>query len=117
MDLKNVAIVGEAFIAGFSLVCAIIGFLRSVLTTKQQKNLRTVLLTIPRAILEAENVFLDGHGEEKKRFAICLLKEYCGALGIEFDRYAKLIEGALEDCLATPQKKLEAYYEENQKQS
>lgn len=113
MDFKNVAIVGEAFVAGFSVFCAIFGLIRSVLTTKQQKSLRTVLLTVPRAILEAENVFLDGHGEEKKQFAVCLLKEYCGALGIEYDRYAKLIEGALEDILATPQKKLEGYYEEN----
>ena len=102
MDLKTIAIVAEAFIAGIGLLSAIWSAVSSKISGREAKSLKAVLLAVPRAILMAEKIFLDGNGEQKKTYALTWLKELCSDLDIDFNKYQATIESAIEDCLATP---------------
>lgn len=67
-------------------------------------KLAKVCQRIPDYLIEAEQVIGAGKGEQKKLYALHLIRIVCSTFGIDYDKYEAGFMGEIERILATPQK-------------
>ena len=89
-------------VTAISITIAIIKELKAGKKEKVIK-LASVVKSIPKLIVEAEELLGQGNGSAKKTYVLNQLCIMCLQLGIEYDENGLGIE--IENVLATPQKK------------
>lgn len=102
-----VAIASEAVLALLATLVSVCQTVKRIRSDRESNALSALLLSVSRSILLAELAFGDGHGEEKKEYALLKLAQYAASLDLDFSKYEQVCRDTIEDVLNTPQKKLE----------